>query len=83
MAPSEHTIKSASQASRKRKGIDLANLRVCVCGVAVSEDEMGASENVVKCCKNGCETGWVCVHSLPQGVVLTVGVNHAHLCSTI
>ena len=45
---------------RKRRGRDLHSiLVVCTCGHTVLENEIERNEDVIKCKRAGCETGWV------------------------
>jgi hypothetical protein len=45
---------------QKRRACDLHSiLVVCTCGHVVSENEIEENEDVIKCKRAGCETGWV------------------------
>ena len=62
----------ATRIGRKRKARDLqAILEVCICGQAVTDNEISSGENVIKCKSIGCETGWVSQKILQKNSLIT------------
>jgi hypothetical protein len=49
----------ATRVGRVRRTRDFAMLSECTCGVAVSQDEISAGRDVIRCKRTGCETQWV------------------------
>ena len=50
---------SGTRSRRARHTRDFLTLSVCTCGQNVSNDEIEAQTNVIRCRKSGCETIWV------------------------
>ena len=48
-----------TRSGRKRKAKDLQAISDCLCGEAVTEDEISQATCVIQCKKPGCETLWV------------------------
>lgn len=61
VADNQHpSMADGSSRSRRIRKARVINLKACMCGFDVSEDEIQAGDRVVQCKVQGCETQWVC-----------------------
>jgi hypothetical protein len=71
---------------RVRRARDFAMLSECTYGVAVSQDEISAGCDVIRCKRTGCETQWVGLTYLleanmnPPTTLVSCSIHRAWIC---